>query len=82
MDLENNHAFAFIADGEVFHFLTIPKSPQFAGIIAGLQSRPLLVEVTDRPDMFNGGFWTYDGVKFTEKPKEQVITDPDDYEVE
>ncbi len=77
---ENRKVFAFIVDEDVFHFMTIPDQPQFAGVIAGLQSKPLLLDVTDRPELLTGGYWKYiDG----EIVKHEFDTPEDeDYEVE
>lgn len=81
MDTENRKIFAFVSDEDVFHFFTIPDEPQFQGIIAGLQSRPLLVEVTGKDEMFNGGFWKYVDGEFVQA-EHNPFADEDDYEVE
>lgn len=77
---ENIKVFAFVADEDVFHFMTIPDEPQFAGIIAGLQSKPLLLDVTDRPELLMGGYWKYINGEIVKH--EFNIPEDDDYEVE
>jgi hypothetical protein len=85
---EKRRVFAFIADEEVFHFMTIPDDPQFAGAIAGLQSKPLLLDVTHLPDLAATGPWKYINGEFIkpdvliEQPTDQVDYDESDYEVE
>jgi hypothetical protein len=57
--------FAFIADGDVFmrFHLNDDSAPQNAGYIAGLQSNPKVVDVTDIDLPIEQG-WTYDGETF------------------
>jgi hypothetical protein len=59
MDLEKYRMFAFVADGDVFHTLLIPKDSG-PGLIEGLRSKPLLLEITDRPEIFKVGGWKFD----------------------
>lgn len=77
----SERAFAFITDDEVFHLLTIQDVPELSKVIAGLQSRPLLIEITDRPEILQGGYWKYINGEFV-KQNIQETEDPDDYEVE
>lgn len=58
--------FAFIADGDVFmrFHLDGNAAPQNAGYIAGLQSNPQVVDVTDIDLPIEQG-WTYDGNSFS-----------------
>lgn len=60
MNTENKRVFAFIAEGDVFHILLMPDEPDLAGVLAGLNSKPLLVEVTDRPEIYKLAGWKYD----------------------
>jgi hypothetical protein len=57
--------FAFIADGDVFmrFHLSDNGAPHNAGYIAGLQSNPKVVDVTDIDLPIEQG-WTYDGENF------------------
>lgn len=58
--------FAFIADGDVFmrFHLNDDGAPQNAGYIAGMQSNPQVVDVTDINLPIVQG-WRYDGENFT-----------------
>lgn len=77
---ETRRVFAFIVDEDVFHFMTIPDEPQFAGIIAGLQSRPLLLDVTDKPELLMGGYWKYVNGEIVKH--ELPTSEDEDYEVD
>ena len=70
--------FAFIADGEIFHYLTMKEDPAFEGVIAGLRSRPLLIELPEGSDFLPPGT-RYENNSF-------IVPEPglseDDYEVE
>jgi hypothetical protein len=59
--------FAFIAEGDVFSILeTDPENPEYgpsAGrIVAGMQSNPIVIEITELSDVVVGSVW--DGEKF------------------
>lgn len=59
--------YVFIADGDVFMQMQIDDDAQGArsqGWAAGLASSPIVVEVTDRPDVVPG--WTWDGTTFVQ----------------
>lgn len=75
--------FAFISDGDVFHYLNLPNNEDLAGVIAGLRSRPIVVEV---PEQFSDGYigsnWKYINDEFVYVEKKPINTSPNDYEVE
>lgn len=74
--------FAFIVDGDIFHFMKVPNDERFAGIIAGLQSKPQIIEVPeDVPLMQYPDGWRYVNNRFEPKPQ-YIIEDFEDYEVE
>lgn len=87
MDTDGYQVFAFIADGDIFHTLLMPENVG-SGIIEGLQSRPLVVDVTDRPELFKIPGWKYDyetGSFYhpaTDSEEIQDFFEQDDYEVE
>ncbi len=61
--------FAFITENDVFTVWSI--DPELAAnidtatrIVAGLQSNPTVVDITDLTDLDIGLGWTYDGVNF------------------
>lgn len=62
----STRVFAFIADGDVFMrwYLDDEATPQSLGYVAGLQSNPTVVDVTDIDLPIEQG-WTYDGETFT-----------------
>ena len=39
--------FAFVVDDELFHFMTFPNDPRLEGVIAGLRSKPTLIELPE-----------------------------------
>lgn len=87
MDLEKYNVFAFVADGDIFHTLLMPKDVG-AGITEGLRSAPIVIEVTDRPEIFKipGWKYNYETQEFyhpvaSEEYIEQVNNE-EDYEVE
>ena len=54
--------FAFIAEGDVFSiFETDPDNPDYgpnaARIVAGMQSNPVVIEITDTPNVNIGSIW-------------------------
>lgn len=70
--------FAFIADGEVFHYLSMREDPSLEGVIAGLRSNPILVELPEGTDYFPAGTLYKDG----EFVVPEFKLPEDDYEVE
>ena len=70
--------FAFIADGEVFHYLAMREDPSLEGVIAGLRSQPLLVELPEDVDYFPVGT-RYENGNFVVP---EIKMPEDDYEVE
>jgi len=51
--------FAFVIDGDVFHYLQIPNDPSLEGVIAGLRSGPIVVEVPEGMPERMGPDWKY-----------------------
>jgi len=76
----NELKFAFVIDGEVFHYLTVPDDPGFQGAIAGLRSGPQVIELPENTDFFPLGT-RYENGKFI-LPEILELIDEDDYEVE
>lgn len=75
--------FAFVSDGDAFHFMQVPDLPDLAKLIAGLQSNPILVDISDNPEiMENPILWTYVDGKFIKTGIDIPQFDEDDYEVE
>lgn len=71
--------FAFVIDGDVFHYLQIPDDPRLEGVIAGLRSGPQVVEVPETMPAQLGPDWKYVDGKFVAP---EVQMPEDDYEVE
>ena len=72
MEKENiqipQRVFAFITDGEVFHKWYIEEDYENAGIaslIYGLQSTPVIVDITDLDHESITSGWSYDGESFS-----------------
>jgi hypothetical protein len=59
-----SYRFACIADGDVFLQLQISEETdaRVPGWVAGLRSGPIIIEVTDRPEVVPG--WTWNGTDF------------------
>jgi hypothetical protein len=60
--------FAFITDGEVFHKWYIEEDYENTGIaslIYGLQSAPVIVDITDLDHENITSGWNYDGESFS-----------------
>jgi hypothetical protein len=60
--------FAFITDGEVFHKWYIEEdyeNPGIASLIYGLQSTPVIVDITDLDHESITSGWSYDGESFS-----------------
>lgn len=59
------YRFVCIADGDVFLQMQMSDDtdPRVPAWVSGLRSNPIIVEVTDRPDVVPG--WTWDGTTFT-----------------
>ena len=73
--------FAFISDGDIFHFLTLPYLPELDGTIAGMRSGPMVVEIPEHLPEYLGPGWKYLDGEFV-NVSVGVTQDPDDYEVE
>ena len=87
MNTDGYNIFAFVADGDVFHTLLMPKDAGH-GIIEGLRSKPLVIEITDRPEVFQLGGWKYDYESQTfyhpaaDAEEVEEFFEQEDYEVE
>lgn len=60
--------YALIAEGDVFMTISFDDTmPQTEAWVAGLASNPVIVEITNDPNIQNiKGGWTWDGVEFKE----------------
>lgn len=58
--------YALIAEGDVFMTISFDDSlPQTEAWVAGLASNPVVIEITNNPDIENiKGGWTWDGTNF------------------
>jgi uncharacterized protein YndB with AHSA1/START domain len=71
MEEENNNmperVFALITDGEIFHKWYVEENyddPGMASLIYGLQSQPIVVDITDRNHEEIQYGWKFDGISF------------------
>lgn len=66
-DIRPERAFALVTDNEVFHKLYVEENyndPMLAALIYGLQSKPIIVDITDKNyDEIDFG-WSFDGENF------------------
>jgi hypothetical protein len=63
----SERVFALITDGEVFHKWYIEENyddPGMASLIYGLQSQPIVVDITDRNHEEIEYGWKFDGESF------------------
>lgn len=77
--------FVFVADQDIFHSFRIEENEYAAQLIAGLQSGPLILDVTGNEQYSNQPGWKYIDGEFVRF--ESVYTPPEgfneeDYEVE
>jgi hypothetical protein len=79
--MENTIRFAFVSDGDIFHFMTLPYVSELDGVIAGMRSGPIVVEIPQELPEYLGPGWKYIDGQFVNVG---VIAPecPDDYEVE
>jgi hypothetical protein len=74
MSEEKKRVFALISDNEVFHKWHITEdynNPYIAALIYGMQSQPIVVDVTDlNHDEIDFG-WNYNGESFTPPQNEE-----------
>ena len=76
-----NIKFAFVSDGEIFHIMTLPDISDLQGVIAGMKSSPIIVEIPEgMPDHLIPGLRYVNG-EFTNRIN-NFIEDEEDYEVE
>jgi len=73
-----NLTFAFVMDGDVFHYLQIPNDPRLEGVIAGLSSGPQVVPMPEGVEFMPMGT-RYENGEFV---LPEVEEPEDDYEVE
>lgn len=84
MDEERKYkTFVFVVDGDIFHTFRVEDTPYAAQLIAGMQSGPLVIDVTGNEQYSNEPGWKFLDGKFvrTESLHSHQI-DEDDYEVE
>lgn len=84
MEEKKYRTFVFVSDGDMFHTFKIEDADYAAGIISGMLSQPIVVEVTGQEFVYEQPGWRYVNGEFIQ---ESVITrnpaiDEDDYEVE
>lgn len=84
MEENKYRTFVFVSDGDIFHTFKIEDAEYAAGIISGMQSQPIVVEVTGQEFVYEQSGWRFVNGEFIQ---ESVITrnpiiDEDDYEVE
>jgi hypothetical protein len=84
MEETKYRTFIFVSDGDIFHTFKIADAEYAAGIISGLLSEPIIVEVTGQEFVYEQPGWRYVNGEFTQEPAvmRNPIIDEDDYEVE
>jgi hypothetical protein len=84
MEETKYRTFIFVSDGDIFHTFKIADADYAAGIISGLLSQPIVVEVTGQEFVYEQPGWKYINGEFVQDftPTQNPIIDEDDYEVE
>ena len=82
---KNYKTFVFVADQDIFHTFKVEENEYSGQLIAGLQSNPIIIDVTGNEQYSNEPGWRYIDGKFIRF--ESVYTPPEgyseeDYEVE
>jgi hypothetical protein len=76
--------FVFVADGDIFHTFKVEDSETMQHMIAGMQSQPLVLDVTGREYIAEQYGWKYGENGFYQDNilEQEPVIDEDDYEVE
>ena len=83
MEEKSYKTFVFIVDQDIFHTFRIEDTEYSAGLIAGMQSNPIVVDVTGHEHISTQIGWKYIDGKFHQTNAATMPTDiEDDYEVE
>lgn len=73
--------FGFIVDGELFYVHHLPDEEVFEGVIAGMQSFPMVIEITDLPHVSGSG-WKFKDNQFYRDEESQEIQEGPGYELD
>lgn len=75
---------AFLVNGEIFHVMHIPQTPDYAGVYEGMLSSPEILDVSDKDFFIEPGTRMIDGEFYV--PVSRFLppsqSDQPDYEVE
>jgi hypothetical protein len=71
---QSEKRFGFIIDGELFHVMHLPDDEPFQKTIAGMQSFPMVIDITDYPHVQGGG-WKFENNEFY-RDKDAVVEGP------
>ncbi len=85
MSEKTHKTFVFITGEDIFHAFKIDDNEATAGLIAGMRSDPVVIEVTGNEHVFEESGWKFIDGKFVKKEiydNPPIIFDEDDYEVE
>lgn len=86
MNIANQELFAFVVDGEVFHIMSAPRDvPEAQRLIAGLNSDPMVINVSHNPEILQYPDWKYDyntKTLYREDSSHSHLNLEPDYEVE
>ncbi len=74
--------FAFVSDGDIFHFMALPYVSELDGVIAGMRSNPMIVEMPEGLPDYLGPGWKYIDGQFVNVGINIAQEEPEDYEVE
>ena len=80
-----HRTFAFITGEDIFHVFKIEDSEATAGLIAGMLSEPIIIEVSGNEHVYEESGWKFIDGRFIKKEVYEnppTVIDEDDYEVE
>jgi len=85
MTEKTHKTFAFITGEDIFHVFKIDDTEATAGLVAGMRSEPIIVEISGNDHFYEESGWKFVDGKFVKKEiydNPPAIVDEDDYEVE
>tara|TARA_B110000259_G_scaffold185611_1_gene235031 strand:+ start:9166 stop:9414 length:249 start_codon:yes stop_codon:yes gene_type:complete len=74
--------YGFVIDGELFHILGIPESQGLEKLHAGMQSFPMVIDISDRPEVQGAGWKFSDNEFYNDNPVTDSADDGPGYELD
>lgn len=74
--------YGFVIDGELFHILAIPEIDGLAKLHAGMQSFPMVIDISDRPEIQGLGWKFKDSEFYNDNPQSEIFDEGPGYELD